>query len=195
MPALTITIAALRYHRACNLPERIVALEAHLNRDVAEDEPVSLMTWAKVTPDTADLIWALRVHPNSESIAVEIALRAAERALPRTDLTKSTCEIAIAVARNFLAGTASEASLSDAISAATAAAINAADVAPDAAIANATYAIAYAAKAVACAARYAIAYEACVSAYAAAYEAAFAESDAAVERAAQRADLLALLME
>ena len=60
MPATyTVSIAQLRAWDACKLDARVADLRTHLGRDVAEDEDVSLITWADVTPVPADLVWAL----------------------------------------------------------------------------------------------------------------------------------------
>ena len=72
------SITDLRKHYACDLNQRIADLRRYLVRDVPEDEDVPMAVWAEVTPNTSDLIWALRCRPEGEVIAVEIARRAAK---------------------------------------------------------------------------------------------------------------------
>lgn len=82
---LTVTIRALRNQSACDLDERVAALEEHLGRKVELDEPIALRTWADIpwkgrTRDgfkqyprtsTRDLVWALRACAQQAVVAKE----------------------------------------------------------------------------------------------------------------------------
>jgi len=173
---LTITINDLRRYDDYDLQKHIIALETRLNRSVLKDEPISIVTWADVALTTEHLIWALRIRPQGWPIAVDIALRAAERALPLTGEARTACEAAITAARGFLAGKVSWEVLVEAANTV---------VAASAATNGATY---YASRAT-----YYAADAAANDAADVAADAAYAADNYEDERARQRADLLELL--
>ena len=82
--SLTITIASLRAHNACDLDARIADIRRVLP-DVAEDTPVPLATWwALPSTSIPDRIWSLRAVSDparGRVIAVTVASRAARRVL------------------------------------------------------------------------------------------------------------------
>ena len=141
---LSITIAELRKHHACDLDARIAALSAHLGRVVADDEHVPLTTWVEVTPSTNDLIWALRCcwDRGGRAVGVEVACRAADRAMIYArPQDVPVLRAAVDAARGCIAGTVT---LDDVMRTRAAA-----DAAYAAAAAAAAYAAAYAAAAAA----------------------------------------------
>jgi len=115
---LSITIEELRQHHACDLPERIAGLTAHLGRTPADDEPIPLATWAAVAWTARDgthhpehsatgLIWALRCcwDRGGRAVGVEVACRAAERAIGRIpEERRAVARAAIDAARGCVAG-------------------------------------------------------------------------------------------
>ncbi len=108
----TVSIATLRAHRACHLDGRIADLEAHLERTVPPDEEVPFAVWAEVTPHTRDLIWALRAVDGGREIAVEVAVRSAERAADMAKLPPDhAARTCIATTRGFMAGDVDRATL------------------------------------------------------------------------------------
>ena len=176
---LSITIAELRKHHACDLNARAAALSAHLGRVVADDEHVPLTTWAEVTPSTSDLMWALRCcwYRGGRAVGVEVACRAAGRAMQHARHEDvPVLRAAVDAARGCIAGTVTLDEVMRAHAAAAAAAY-AAYAADAAYAAYAAYVAAYAAYA----------------AYAADAAAAAAYAAYAAARASQRADLLALV--
>ena len=82
---LTLTIASLRRHRACDLDERIADLRRVLP-DVRDDEPVPLATWwALPSSSVEDRWWSLRAAEpalDARRLGVRAACRAARRVLP-----------------------------------------------------------------------------------------------------------------
>lgn len=189
---LSITITELRAHDACDLDDRVSALSAHLGRTPAADEPVPLAIWTEVTPDTADLIWALRCcwDRGGRAVGVEVACRAAERAMARArDNDIPVLRASVAAARGCVAGIVTVQACR-AVAAYAAAAADRAYDASDFAYTDADLAAAASVRA---------AYAAADSdAYAAATAATYAAAsavDTSAERAAQRADLLSLLAE
>lgn len=195
---LSITIAELRTHKACYLNDRVSALSAHLGRTPAADEPVPLATWAEVTPDVADLIWALRCcwDRGGRAVGVEAACRAAERAMVHARPQDGpVLRAAVDAARGCVHGVVTVEACWNAAADAAARAAYAADAASAAAwadAASASDAASDAARAASDAAR-AVRAAAYAAADADAYDA-YAAADAS-ERAAQRADLLSLLAE
>jgi len=187
MPAVAITITQLRAYKDCGLLWRVAVLEARLGHRLGENDAIPFSVWAEVIPDTAALIWALRACPEGAAVAVEVALRAAERALLYVGCARPECENAIKTARNYRAGAAHRSALRTAYRAAYDAARDAADTA-NYAVADATYAAGAAASAT-YAADASIAYTAIDAAIYVRTNAV----DADTERAAQRADLLELL--
>jgi hypothetical protein len=192
---LSITIAELRAHRACDLADRIAAMSAHLGRTPEDTEAVPLAVWAEVTGSTEDLLWALRCcwDRGSRAVGVEVACRAADRAMihARPD-DVPVLRAAVDAARGCIAETVTEEACRYASSAVASAVATVAD-------AYAVYA-AYAAYSAACAAYtvYAAACAADAAACAARAARAARAADAAdaadaAERAAQRADLFSLL--
>jgi hypothetical protein len=180
MNTLSITISELRTNRACDLDDRIAALSAHLGRTPEDDEPVPLSVWAEVTPEVDDLVWALRCcwARGGRAVGVEVACRAADRAMVHArpgDVP--VLRAAVDAARGCVAGTVT---------------VEACRAAADAAYADADAYAAYAADAAADAA--AAAADADAAAYAAERAACAAAAERATERAAQRADLLGLLV-
>jgi hypothetical protein len=58
---------------ACELPERVHALEVYLGRYVENDELIPMAVWAQITPYTLDLIWALRISDEGLELAIKFA--------------------------------------------------------------------------------------------------------------------------
>jgi hypothetical protein len=85
MSERTLTIHALREHSACDLDERIEALETHLDREVGEMEPVPLRDWFAVTPRLVDRVWALRCFEDGPQVAVTLALHCLEARAQRPE--------------------------------------------------------------------------------------------------------------
>jgi len=79
---ITISIADLTMWEVCDLPSRVAAIRAHLARGIADDEQIPLTTWAKITPQFDDLIWALESTPAGRAILAGFACDCAERVLP-----------------------------------------------------------------------------------------------------------------
>jgi hypothetical protein len=79
---ITISIADLTTWEACDLPSRVAAIRAHLARDIADDEQIPLTTWAEVTPDLDDLIWAMGRTPAGRAFLAGFACDCAENVLP-----------------------------------------------------------------------------------------------------------------
>lgn len=175
--ALTITISALRAHRACQLDKRLTELTAHLGRVPTEDEPIPAETlWALPSTSAHDAVWSLRcAEPAEEAhrVAVRVAVaaaRAVEHLLP--DEGRAACQAAIRAAEAWLKEPTEE--RVEAARAADRAAVCAADAAyaADAAAAEAAAACAArAARAAVCAADAARAADAYTRTSAAAYAA------------------------
>jgi len=79
---ITISIADLTMWEVCDLPSRVAAIRAHLARGIADDEQIPLTTWAEITPQFDDLIWALESTPAGRAILAGFACDCAERVLP-----------------------------------------------------------------------------------------------------------------
>jgi len=211
---LHTTLTILRKHNACERGYK--TLKASLPQDHAADAPITLAHILK-SNGIGDALWALRttVEPTGRNVAQEIAIRAAERALPIFEKHRpddNRVRECIAATRAFLCGEISHDDLLQKRRAAHAAADAAhaanAYAAASAAYAAYAYAAAYAAYA-ADAAHAANAYAASYAAYAAAAYAAYAyaasyaayAADAhadyyaasKAEREAQARDLLELL--
>jgi hypothetical protein len=200
---LTLTIASLRRHDACDLDDRIADLHRVLP-DAADDDPIPLRIWWDL-PSTSipDCWWSLRAaEPQLESrrLAVRAVCLAARRVLPLTrEQDRSVCVEAIEAAEAWADEPTAERARACQIAA------NAANAAYAAYAANAAYAAAaraaaadaaYAAYAADATAAYAAAYSAAATAAADAAYAAYATAAAdAAERATQRADLDRLLEE
>jgi len=143
---LTLTIASLREHNACDLDDRIADLRRVLP-DAADDDPIPLRIWWDL-PSTSilDRWWSLRaVEPQLESrrLAVRAVCLAARRALPLTrNQHRSVCVAATEAAEAWAEEPTAERARACRI--ATAAAEGAAYA--DAAYAAAAYAAAYAAE-------------------------------------------------
>ena len=61
MSALTLTIAALRAHDACDLKRRIADITRSLGRQPGDDEAIDIRTWWSPDSTTiADRWWSLR---------------------------------------------------------------------------------------------------------------------------------------
>jgi len=119
---LSISVAELHAHNACHLADRERAIRAHLGREVGDNEPIPLTTWAQcpwVETDeygaethhgehsTEDLLWALRCcwHRGGRKVGVEVACRAAERVLHLArEEHRRVLRTAIAAARGHVAG-------------------------------------------------------------------------------------------
>ena len=171
MPATyTVSIAQLRAWDACFIGARVAGLRAHLGRDVADDEDVSLITWAGVAWDedgvrhsetsVRNIAWAAaHTGPSGRRIVVAWAADCAERVLPVWEARRpsdSRPRDAIALVRRWLAD-------------------------PESVTQRELRAAAYAAAAYAAAAGYAAAYAAADAAYDA-YAAARDAADAAAVR-------------
>jgi len=191
--SLTLTIASLREHSACNLDKRIADIRRVLP-DVTDNTPVPLRVWWDLpTTSVENRWWSLRaVEPALEGrrLGVRAACLAARRVLPLTrEQERPVCLAAIEAAEAWAADPTEERARAAAAAADAARAARAADAADAAAraarAADAAYAAADAADAAADAA------------YAAADAAAADDAYAAyaAEREAQRADLDRLLAE
>ena len=90
----TLSIATLLYHDACDLPERIKRLSAHLGRKPSEDEEIPLSDWWVTTQDLIDRIWSLCAIPGGTVIAAKVARRAAVRATAAVKIAHETCAYA-----------------------------------------------------------------------------------------------------
>lgn len=105
--SLTLTIAALRAHHACDLAARIADLRRVLP-DAPEDIEVPLATWwALPSTSVADRVWSLRAVSDAERgqrIAVTVASRAARRVLPLArEPSRGVCLAAIEAAEAWAA--------------------------------------------------------------------------------------------
>jgi hypothetical protein len=76
---MKLPLSALLEHRACNLDERIESFKSHHGHDPNDES--TFAQWAEVTPETRDLIWALRCIPDSRRICAEFSWRAGMRVL------------------------------------------------------------------------------------------------------------------
>jgi hypothetical protein len=99
---LTLTIADLRAHDACDLYERIVDLTRELP-SVQEDTPVPLSVWwALPSTSIADRFWSLRcVQPRvvAKQLGVSVACLAARRVQHLVDMAhRAVCLAAIEAA-------------------------------------------------------------------------------------------------
>ena len=81
--SVTLSIGALRRHRACNLDVRIHDFAATYGRVPTDDEPIPLqMWWALQSTSVADRWWSLRGAPattGAKMIGVRAACLAARR--------------------------------------------------------------------------------------------------------------------
>ena len=84
-----LSIADLRAARICYLDKRVAALQDHLGRAVPDDEALPMAAWAEITPDTRDLIYALRLRPDGRHISVDVARRAADRAAEHAETARA----------------------------------------------------------------------------------------------------------
>ena len=180
---LTLSIASLREHEACDIYGRIADLRRVLP-DVTDDTPVPLRTWWDLpTTSISDRWWSLRaVDPEIEGqrLGVRAAALAARRVLPLVrEQDREVCLDAIEAAEAWAAEPTEDRA---AAARASAYAAYAADAAYAAAYAYAASADAY--DAAACAYAAAHVYDAAHAAHAA---------HAAAEREAQRLDLDRLL--
>lgn len=104
---LTLSIASLREHVACELDRRIADLRRVLP-DVTEDTPVPLRVWWGL-PSTSveDRWWSLRAvepAPEARRLGVRAACLAARRALPLTrEQDRPVCLAAIEAAEAWAA--------------------------------------------------------------------------------------------
>lgn len=201
---LTLSIASLRTHHACDLETRIADLRRVLP-DVTDDQPVPLRVWWDL-PSTSvlDRCWSLRaVEPAlpARVLGVRAAAAAARRVLHLTrEQDRPVCLAAVEAAEAWAAEPTEERRWGVVIAARAAA--YAADAARVAYAVHAARAAAHAANAARAAAHaanaapFVVAYAAAAAAAdAAAAAAADAAADDDAERAAQRADLDRLLAE
>lgn len=101
------SIADLRVYGACNLPDRIDALAQHIKRWPDDDEAFPMVTWAEITPNTKELIWALRAGAGGATIAAAVAADAASAATLTTTLASvHTCHTEDAVRAAAMAAAA-----------------------------------------------------------------------------------------
>jgi hypothetical protein len=196
---LTLTIADLRAHDACDLYERIVDLTRELP-SVQEDTPVPLSVWwALPSTSIADRFWSLRcVQPRvvAKQLGVSVACLAARRVQHLVDMAhRAVCLAAIEAAEAWAEAPTEENqaaayAAADADYAGAYAAYAAADAAYSAADAAGVAYVAAAGDAYVAGVAY-VADSAACAAYSAADAAAADAADA--ERELQRADLDRLL--
>lgn len=105
---LTISIADLRRHKACDFNERIADLRRILP-DVRDDDPVPLRTWWRLPTTTVpDRFWSLRAVSDAmvgRVLSVRVACLAARRVLRLTrERDRAVCLAAIEAAEAWATG-------------------------------------------------------------------------------------------